>query len=424
MKLSSPPPPKMPMLLALEYARAGYFIRPITWTGADGEHELAWLNYPAGAPLAYYFDGSVASPGRRWLVDDLTRAEWLGWWTCLPVACLDGTVEDGGPCLCDVSHEWSWAIYEDETATPLTDDLTNPNAILGLEECDGGCDCAGTGTGGTGTGNNGGPKDGSPAPGGGDGSGGTGAGNDGSPFPGGLGGGGGGGGGGGPKKRPRRQKSPKVGPTITVTATRTIPAESCTYGAQLEEHEWEIELALSNEPNVEEGIYSCRITVLGAVVQQFMLAPGGAGVCTYTESLEPNTSGPLAIGTGSQFGGGAACITGTARLNPIHICGTTPTPTTTPSMTPSMTPSTTPSTTPPSYYTYNLWYSATDSTDACGMPGSSSPFYSADATLVYGSYLYTDTSLTTAASLGWYSDGTVWYSISSGQVQNGTPSYC
>lgn len=312
--LAFPPPPKMPMRLALAYAAEGYFVRPLGWTGVGDAHDLAWLHYPAGAPLAYYWDGTADRPGRPWLADDLTRAEWLGWWTALPPACFESDVTDP-PCLCapgDAAYQW--VIYEDEIAPLAGDDVANPNAIMGLQNCSGDCDCAGASGNGTSS------SSGSDTSSGG--------------ASGGSGGSGGGSGGGGANPRPsvsfsgsgsgkgrtRPPKRPLIGPRITVTATLTDPADECVATQEDRDHTWSIEVALSSVGGEADLLYSVQLRILGAVIDQWMLAPGESGTADYTRSLSPVSASFLAIGSGSAFGGGPACLTGTTTLEPLPIC--------------------------------------------------------------------------------------------------------
>jgi hypothetical protein len=302
----------MPMKLALAYAREGFYVRPIGWTGED----LAWLHYPAGAPLAYYWDGTGDRPGRPWLADDLDRAEWLGYWTALPPACLDGTA-DTDPCLCDPPSGWDWAIYDDETAQTAYDDVQNPNAILGLQNCDGECACADTARGGSSSSSSTSDRS-SPGASGASGSGGSGGGS-GSGNPGGgvsLSGSGSSG-----KARLRAPKRPGLGPTITLTATLTSPADECVATQADRDHVWTIGLELSSGGGVTDDLYSVHITVLGEIIGQWILAPGDSASAEYTRSLNPLSASFLAIGAGAAFGGGPACITGKATLSPLPLCG-------------------------------------------------------------------------------------------------------
>ena len=111
-----------------------------------------------------------------------------------------------------------------------------------------------------------------------------------------------------------------MGPTITVTATRTAPVGACVPTYAERPHTWLIELALSNGPQVADEIYSVRITVLGAVIDQWMLGPGMSASVAYSRTLKPDSAPFLAIGSGSAFGGGPACVTGKATLAPLPVC--------------------------------------------------------------------------------------------------------
>lgn len=319
MILPDQPPPKMAFPLALEYARRGFFIRPLAWTGEGEAHALAWLHYPYGWPLGYYWDGSGDFPGRPWEAGDLTRADWLAYWTALPPSCF--TDADLKVCECsgdDLNLEFGFVTWDD-SPNPW-DSMDNPNAMLGLGDCGQPCECApkpveaGTNESGTGS-----PSSGSgAAAGSGGGTGGGGGGGSGAPTP--AGGGGAGGSGSGRRRSRRPRPSGLIGPTITVTAIRTDPADPCVATYAERPHAWSLELSLSQGPHIADEIYSVRITVLGSVIGQWMLGPGMSAVVSYNRPLKPDSASFLAIGSGSAFGGGPACVTSKAALAPLPVC--------------------------------------------------------------------------------------------------------
>ena len=96
----------------------------------------------------------------------------------------------------------------------------------------------------------------------------------------------------------------------------------------------------------------------------------------------------------------------------------TPTPTPTPagSATPTPTATSTPTPTPtPIYQAFSLGFNALSSGSACTSASlSPSTYYGyivSGSTLDLGEILFTDTALTATASNGYYSTGSVWYSI-------------
>lgn len=458
--LPTTPPARMSFPMALAYARRGYAIRPLSWTGAGGgAHALAWLIYPAGAPLARYMDESNPHPGRPWKAGDLARADWFAWWTCLPVDCFtpDETTGETPACLCEggeAAFQWSFTAFEeDETAF---DGVENPNQYLGLKSCSAACDCeasttgtAGTGTAGTGTtgtgsgssgtgtttgtgsggtgagsGSSGNPRPGNPGTGAG-----SASGSGGSPLPvsSGGSGGGGGGGGGGSRKRRRREAGGNVGPTITLTPLLTDP-EGCQLGADPVEHTWSIGVELSAGAHIADAIYSVQLRVLGTLVDSWMLAPGGTATAEYVATIAPDAAARTAICTGSAFGGGPACVSAEADLEPAGICGESSSSTSSTSSSSSSvssssgsgsssTTSSTTSSSSPGFYGHTLAYDPSAGPGgACLVWPTAVEYFSDLASLAYGAYLYTDSGGTTAAADGYYSDGTTWYQVGSGQI--------
>ena len=107
----------------------------------------------------------------------------------------------------------------------------------------------------------------------------------------------------------------------------------------------------------------------------------------------------------------------------------TPTLTQTPTQTPTLTQTPTQTI---GYYTYVLGYDATLASTACSnFPGSTITLYGAIAAGIgpnIGETLYTDTSLSTTASNGFYSNGTATYqidgSLGAGVVTDANPIGC
>lgn len=215
------PPKTMPLPAALRYAREGYAIRRVPWDGSAGGHDLAWIIYRGG--LFFYLDAEG-----RWVVqnDEVIREDFLAPdWTLLPPEC----VSNADVCACGPGalNALPYPDWEDEPDPIAAFDPANPNAVLGLANCQwrqGNCECGG----GTstppgwppppegGSGQTGGSLGGSTS-GGSGGSNGTGSGSGGSPSAS-SGFGGGGGGGGGGRKRPRRRSQQRQLPQINLEA--------------------------------------------------------------------------------------------------------------------------------------------------------------------------------------------------------------
>jgi hypothetical protein len=123
-----------------------------------------------------------------------------------------------------------------------------------------------------------------------------------------------------------------------------------------------------------------------------------------------------------------------SQLGAFSLCASpTPTPTVTPtaSITPTVTPTLTPTPTQTiGYYTYSLGYDAASSATACSDFGSSPSNYYAP--LVggpgpnIGEFLYTDSSTSTPAPNGYYSNGVAWYQITggAGEITSTDPNGC
>jgi hypothetical protein len=124
--------------------------------------------------------------------------------------------------------------------------------------------------------------------------------------------------------------------------------------------------------------------------------------------------------------------TETPTQTPTPTNTETPTQTQTPtqSQTPTNTSTSTPTPTPTiGYYTYSFGYDASLAATACtNFVLSPSNYYLSPSLnpLDIGDYIYTDTSLTTPAPNGYYSDGTGWYLVSggSGQITGNDPNGC
>jgi hypothetical protein len=130
---------------------------------------------------------------------------------------------------------------------------------------------------------------------------------------------------------------------------------------------------------------------------------------------------------GTEQGGFALCSS-LPTLTPTPTSSETPTPTPTNTETPTPTTTNTPSPTPTiGYYTYSLGYDLSSSANACSDPSPSNYYLSPSLNpLNVGDTIYTDTSLTTPASDGYYSNGTGWYLVTggSGLITSGDPNGC
>jgi hypothetical protein len=117
--------------------------------------------------------------------------------------------------------------------------------------------------------------------------------------------------------------------------------------------------------------------------------------------------------------------TETTTQTPTVTPTNTETPTQTPTQTTTNTP--TPTTTPTvGYYVYSFGYDASSTVTACSATPSNYYLSPSLNPLDIGDYIYTDTSLTTPAPNGYYSDGTGWYLVSggSGQITGNDPNGC
>ena len=115
------------------------------------------------------------------------------------------------------------------------------------------------------------------------------------------------------------------------------------------------------------------------------------------------------VGTGI-FEGETVCM-GTTTTTSTSTTSTTSTSTSTSTSTTSTSTSTT-STTTLAPASFSLKYSAISAYDSCNTTNPASTYYSQNGvTLGVGKRLYTNTNLTTYASIGYYSNGTNWYQI-------------
>jgi hypothetical protein len=125
------------------------------------------------------------------------------------------------------------------------------------------------------------------------------------------------------------------------------------------------------------------------------------------------------LSNGSETGGYTGCVSPTPTPTTTQTATPTPTVTPTETVTPTVTPTITPTPTQTiGYYTYSLGYDAASSATACSDFGSSPSNYYAP--LVGGpgpnvnEFLYTDSSTSTPAPNGYYSNGVALYQITGG----------
>ena len=137
------------------------------------------------------------------------------------------------------------------------------------------------------------------------------------------------------------------------------------------------------------------------------------------------------LSNGSETGGYTGCVSPTPTPTTTQTATPTPTVTPTETVTPTVTPTLTPTPTQTiGYYTYSLGYDAASSATACSDFGSSPSNYYAP--LVggpgpnIGEFLYTDSSTSTPAPNGYYSNGVAWYQITggAGEVTSVDPNGC
>ena len=122
-------PPLMHFPLARRYLMAGYALRRATWTGASGEHELAWVSYQGG--LYLYRNASGVRVVRS---TDVGAADLRAWdWTLLGPECdIDALI-----CACAGNAVlYSLPGYPLRDSDLLTaDEIRSPNARMGIAGC-------------------------------------------------------------------------------------------------------------------------------------------------------------------------------------------------------------------------------------------------------------------------------------------------
>jgi hypothetical protein len=114
------------------------------------------------------------------------------------------------------------------------------------------------------------------------------------------------------------------------------------------------------------------------------------------------------LSDGSQSGAYSQCVTPTPTPTVTSTVTVTPTVTTTPTVTPTQTIG---------YFTYSLGFSGSSAADACTNFASPGTYYAPLAGGPgpnIGETLYTDSTLTTPASNGYYSNGVAWYQVTGG----------
>jgi hypothetical protein len=145
-----------------------------------------------------------------------------------------------------------------------------------------------------------------------------------------------------------------------------------------------------------------------------------------------SSTGPVTIDMTGYYANGGLVVFLNSTGNEsggFFLCSALPTltPTPTSTVTPTVTTTNTPSPTPTiGYYIYSLGYDAGSSVTACGAVPSNYYLSPSLNPLNVGDTIYTDTSLTTPASDGYYSNGTGWYLITggSGLITSGDPNGC
>ena len=137
------------------------------------------------------------------------------------------------------------------------------------------------------------------------------------------------------------------------------------------------------------------------------------------------------LSNGSETGGYTGCVSPTPTPTTTQTATPTPTVTPTETVTPTVTPTLTPTPTQTiGYYTYSLGYDAVSSATACSDFGSSPSNYYAPLAGGPGpnvsEFLYTDSSTSTPAPNGYYSNGVALYQITggAGEVTFADPNGC
>ena len=159
---------------------------------------------------------------------------------------------------------------------------------------------------------------------------------------------------------------------------------------------------------------------------------GGYTLCSILPTLTQTptvTQTPTNTSTSTPTPTTTPTNTETPTTTPTNTETPTTTPTETPTNTPTQTTTNTPTpTTTPTvgYYVYSFGYDVTSSVTACSATPSNYYLSPSLNPLDLGDYIYTDTSLTTPASNGYYSNSIGWYLVTggSGQITSNDPNGC
>lgn len=353
---TSKAPPLMHFPLAQRYLQAGYALRRATWTGYDGEHELAWITYSGGLYIYHTADAQ-----RVVLATDVKAADLRAWdWTLLSPSCAISALAD---CACATGSALfslpGFPEYEDEAVALF--DVTAPNGRMGLFGCalppgdwrkraTDECDCADTGggggtdpitcpdgthlefgicvpddplgcpdcpddpgkpgvddTGGGGTGGTGGDTGGTGGTDGGSGSGGGGTG-------GGGGGTTGGGSGGGGRRRPRAAPQATLDLAVVQIDTDCIPDASAKVSAS-----YSVTFTLHSNDGDAGTLWFYTIRAAGRIFNSGTMGDGDTKVHTIEPSVAPGQDFPISVNVHKPVhNGGNATATERARM--VDIC--------------------------------------------------------------------------------------------------------
>jgi hypothetical protein len=224
---------------------------------------------------------------------------------------------------------------------------------------------------------------------------------------------------------PTNTETPTNTPTPSVTPTGTASVTSTPTNTP----------TVTNTPTHSRSSFS----ITSGSTSNVACDSGTAGTIYGDEPIFNNntqfynsSTGPVTINmVGYYANSGVVVLLNTTGLETggYSLCSILPTLTQTPTVTqtPTNTSTSTPTPTPTiGYYTYSFGYDVSSSVTACSATPSNYYLSPTLNPLDLGDYIYTDTSLTTPAPNGYYSDGTGWYLVTGGAgvISSNDPNGC
>ena len=229
--------------------------------------------------------------------------------------------------------------------------------------------------------------------------------------------------------------TPTVTPTSTPTQTPT-PTQTGTAAVTPTPSATPTGTAAVT-PTPTQGRFTFAIT--SGATSNVACDSGVAGTIYGDESIfNDNTqfynslTGPVSIDMTGYYANSGVVVQLTSsgfETGGYSLCSILPTLTQTPTVTqtPTNTATSTPTPTPTiGYYIYSLGYNVGSPITACSATPSNYYLSPSLNPLDVGDYIYTDTSLTSPAPNGYYSNSTGWYQVTggSGQITNNDPNGC